>query len=143
MLCSLSLCMIKVVTHFNVVQCNFSAINTIFMMCIMFCFKTLLCVYSILYHSIKSINFLIVFSLMCGNRKDKIYLSVFLCQTKLNKEIFIFNKLSKQTDLKGQHNFILFHLILILYVADSATFLASNSVLWTLISTENSLFIPL
>ena len=80
---------------------------------------------------------------MCGNGKDKIYLSVFLCQTKLNKEIFIFNKLSKQTDLKGQHNFILFHLILILYVADSATFLASNSVLWTLISTENSLFIPL
>ena len=47
--------------------------------------------------------------------------------------------MKKRTDLKGQHSFILF--LLCLYVVDSATFLASNRVLGTLFSTENSLFI--
>ena len=36
------------------------------------------------------------------------------------------NELSKQSALKGQHNFILFYI----YVADPATFLASNNQLW-------------
>ena len=38
---------------------------------------------------------------------------------------FMLNTLNKQSDLKGQHNFILFYT----YVADPATFLASHSVL--------------
>ena len=47
------------------------------------------------------------------------------------------NKLIKQTELKGQHSFILF--LLCLYVADHATGLASN----ILFSSENCLFIQL
>ena len=44
----------------------------------------------------------------------------------------------EQTDLKEQHKFIL-----CLCVADPATFLASNSVLAPLFSSESSLFIQL
>ena len=47
--------------------------------------------------------------------------------------------MNKQMDLKGQQHFLLFYFGL--HVADPATFPASNSVLWTLFSTENSLFI--
>ena len=49
------------------------------------------------------------------------------------------NKVNKQSDFKGQHSFILFYL----YVADPATFLASNSGLGSLFSSENSVFIQL
>ena len=52
--------------------------------------------------------------------------------------ILFLNKLNKQTDLRGQHNFTLF--ILCLYVADPATFLDLNSLLGILFSSENSLF---
>ena len=49
------------------------------------------------------------------------------------------NKLNKQTDFKRTTQF---HTVLLcLYVADPATFLASNSVLGTLFSFESSLFI--
>ena len=48
------------------------------------------------------------------------------------------NKLDKQTDLKEQRNFIFTVSCFCLYVADPATFLASNSVLGTLFSPENS-----
>ena len=41
-----------------------------------------------------------------------------------------------QADLKGQHNFISFDL----YLADPATFHASNTVLGTLFTYESSLF---
>ena len=53
---------------------------------------------------------------------------------QINK-LFLFsclNKLNTQTDLKGPY---------FVYVADPATFLASNSVAGTLFSSENSLFI--
>ena len=36
-----------------------------------------------------------------------------------------------------------FHIVPCLYLADPATFLASNSVLWILFSSDNSLFIQL
>ena len=39
-----------------------------------------------------------------------------------------------------KHNFIVFYFV---YVADPATFPASNSILWTFFSSENSLFIQL
>ena len=46
-------------------------------------------------------------------------------QTKYSFFLFSWlNKLNKKTDFKGQHSFTLS----CLYVADSATFLASNSV---------------
>ena len=54
--------------------------------------------------------------------------------------VFLTDKQSKQTDLKEQHCFILFYFV---YMADPANFLASNGVLGTLFSSENSLFIQL
>ena len=57
------------------------------------------------------------------------------------KNLYLFSLLNKQTDLTGQHNFLLFYFVL--HVADPATFLASNSGLGTLFSSENSLFIQI
>ena len=73
------------------------------------------------------------------------FLTNFLCLNKLNykkKKISLcswLNKLNKQTDLRGKHSFVL----LCLDLSDPATFLASNSVLGTLFSSQNSLFIHL
>ena len=41
------------------------------------------------------------------------------------------NKLNKQSDLKGQHSFMLFYFV---YMEDPATFVPSNSVLGILFS---------
>ena len=53
-------------------------------------------------------------------------------RSKLNKQaVFVFvNKLNELADVKGQHSFLPFYFCL--YVADPATFLASNSVLFIL-----------
>ena len=50
-------------------------------------------------------------------------------------------KTKNKTEPKEQHTFIL--VLLCLYLADPATSLASHSVLGTLFSCENSLFIQL
>ena len=59
----------------------------------------------------------------------------------MSKQAKSLHKLNKQTDLKGQNNFIEFKFSL--YVADPATLLASNSALGTSFPSENSLFIQL
>ena len=69
--------------------------------------------------------------------KDLQGLFFFYALTNWMNKVSLFSwltELNKQTDLKGQHS------LLCLYVADSATFLASNSVLGPCFSSEDSLF---
>ena len=61
---------------------------------------------------------------------------------KTNNKLSLFSWLNKQTDLKGQHSFMLFYFIF-LYVADPAIFLAPKQCSGTLFSSKNSLFIHL
>ena len=65
--------------------------------------------------------------------KDLHQLIYFMPRQSKSKNLSLLSLLNKQTALKGQHNFCF-----TLYVADPATFLASNSALGTLFSYENS-----
>ena len=82
------------------------------------------------------------------NQKRQIFVDriffFFLGPDKLKKNLFFLfsclNKLDQQTNLRGQHNFILFTLFIF---GGPRHFLASNRILGMIRSTENSLFIQL